>query len=81
MGYPISGEILETVVDSRDSRSGGLHFCVNDAVLVHVVRPAENAPILLYRCPFEDVIFCTPAATEGALYLRSDRHYWGIGKS
>ncbi len=61
--------------------AGGLLFCVNEDGIVHVVRPAENDPVLVNRCPFEETILCTPAATDGALYLRSDRHFWKIGKS
>ena len=61
--------------------AGGLLFCVNEDGIVHVVRPAENGPVLVGSCPFEETILCTPAATDGALYLRSDRHFWKIGKS
>ncbi len=60
--------------------AGGLLFCVNEDGIVHVLRPAENDPVLVHRCPFEETILCTPAATDGALYLRSDRHFWKIGK-
>jgi outer membrane protein assembly factor BamB len=61
--------------------AGGLLFCVNEEGIVHVVRPAENDPVLVESCLFEETILCTPAATDGALYLRSDRHFWKIGKS
>ncbi len=60
--------------------AGGLLFCVNEDGIVHVVRLAENHPVLVDSCPFEETILCTPAATDGALYLRSDRHFWKIGK-
>jgi hypothetical protein len=60
--------------------AGGLLFCVNEEGIVHVVRPAENGPVLVEGCPFDETILCTPAATDGALYLRSDRHLWKIGK-
>jgi outer membrane protein assembly factor BamB len=60
--------------------AGGLLFCVNEDGIVHVVRPAENDPVLVESCPFEESILCTPAATDGALYLRSDRHFWKVGK-
>jgi outer membrane protein assembly factor BamB len=61
--------------------AGGLVFCVNEDGIVHVVRPGPNDPVLVDSCPFEETILCTPAATDGALYLRSDRHFWKIGKS
>jgi hypothetical protein len=61
--------------------AGGLLFCVNEDGIVHVVRPGNNDPVIVDRCPFEEAILCTPAATNGALYLRSDRHFWKIGKS
>jgi hypothetical protein len=60
--------------------AGALLFCVNEDGIVHVVRPAENHPVLVDSCPFDETILCTPAATNGALYLRSDRHFWKIGK-
>jgi outer membrane protein assembly factor BamB len=60
--------------------AGGLLFCVNEDGIVHVVRPAENDPVLVESCPFEETILCTPAATDEALYLRSDRHFWKVGK-
>ena len=60
--------------------AGGLLFCVNEDGVVHVVRPGEKAPVLVHRCPFEETILCTPAATDGAFYLRSDKHFWKIGK-
>jgi outer membrane protein assembly factor BamB len=60
--------------------AGGLLFCVNEDGIVHVVRPTENDPELVDSCAFEEPILCTPAATDGALYLRSDRYFWKIGK-
>ncbi len=61
--------------------AGGLLFCVNEDGIVYVVRHAKNDPVIVNRCPFEEAILCTPAATDGALFLRSDRHFWKIGKS
>jgi outer membrane protein assembly factor BamB len=61
--------------------AGGLIFCVNEDGLVHVVRPSEADPELVETCPFEETILCTPAATGGALYLRSDKTFWKVGKS
>jgi outer membrane protein assembly factor BamB len=60
--------------------AGGLLFCVNEKGTVHVVRLADNPPVLVDSCPFDETILCTPAATDAALYLRSDRHCWKIGK-
>src|SRR5262249_20747846 len=58
--------------------AGGLLFCVNEDGVVQVVRPTENDPVLVDSCPFEETILCTPAATDGAFYMRSDRHFWKI---
>ncbi|QVL31709.1 PQQ-binding-like beta-propeller repeat protein [Telmatocola sphagniphila] len=60
--------------------AGGLLFCVNEDGLVHVVRPGEEDPVLVDSYPFEETILSTPAATGGALYLRSDKHFWKVGK-
>jgi outer membrane protein assembly factor BamB len=61
--------------------AGGLLFCINEDGIVHVLRPVENDPVLVDSFPFEETILCTPAATDGALYLRSDSYFWKIGKS
>lgn len=60
--------------------AGGLLFCVNEDGIVHVLRPSESDPVLVASCPFEETILCTPAATDGAFFLRSDKHFWKIGK-
>jgi outer membrane protein assembly factor BamB len=61
--------------------AGGLLFCVNEDGVVHVIRPGDNDPALVESCPFKETILCTPAATDGAFYMRSDKHFWKIGKS
>jgi hypothetical protein len=81
-----TGEVLSQLrlkgnFSSSPVSAGGLLFCVNEDGIVHVVRPGKTDPELVHRCPFEETILSTPAATEGALYLRSDKHFWKIGKN
>lgn len=60
--------------------AGGLLFAVNEDGVVQVVRPSESDPVLVNSCPFGETILCTPAAIDGTFYLRSDKHFWKIGK-
>jgi outer membrane protein assembly factor BamB len=74
VGEAKTGNVLSQVrlkgnYSSSPVVAGGLLFCVN-----------EDGIVLVASCPFEETILCTPAATDGALYLRSDKHFWKIGK-
>ena len=85
VGESKTGDVLSQLRLKGDFSSslvlaGGLLFCVSEDGIVHVVRPTEDDRLLVASCPFEETILCTPAATDGALYLRSDRHFWKIGK-
>jgi outer membrane protein assembly factor BamB len=80
-----TGEVLSQLrlkgnFSSSPVVAGGLLFCVNEDGMVHVIRPSESDPVLVNSCPFSETILCTPAATDGAFYLRSDKHFWKIGK-
>jgi outer membrane protein assembly factor BamB len=79
-GDPIGQLRLKGNFSSSLVIAGGLLFCVNEEGLVHVIRIGETDPVLAESCPFDETILCTPAATDGALYLRSDKHFWKIGK-
>ena len=79
------GEVLSQLrlkgnFSSSPVAAGGLLFFVNEDGLVQVVRPSESDPVLVNNCPFAETVLCTPAATDGAFYLRSDKHFWKIGK-
>jgi hypothetical protein len=81
-----TGEVLSQLrlkgnFSSSIVAAGGLIFCVNEDGVVQVVRPSESDPALINSCKFEETILCTPAATDGAFYLRSDKHFWKIGKT
>jgi len=55
-----------------------LHL-VNSDGLVQVVRPGEKGEIVA-RAEMGESIQGTPAAADGAIYVRSDKHLWKIAK-
>lgn len=61
--------------------AGGLLYCFNENGLAHVVRPGGKEGTLMESSDLKETILCTPAIVGGALYVRSDRHLWKIGKS
>ena len=60
--------------------AGGVLYCINEAGLVQIAKPAEKEPVLVASFPLGESILCTPAIADGALYVRSDKHLWKIGK-
>jgi outer membrane protein assembly factor BamB len=59
---------------------GGVLYCVNEDGLVQVVRPSDKDGKLINSSSFKEIILCTPAVANGALYLRSDQHLWKIAE-
>ena len=58
----------------------GKIYCVNEDGVASVVR-VEGEPRLISTIEMGEGILASPAIGDGALYLRSDRHLWAIGKS
>jgi outer membrane protein assembly factor BamB len=60
--------------------AGGLLFCFNEDGTAFVIKPGEPEPTLVHEGPLEESILCTPAVSNGALYVRSDKHVWKLAK-
>lgn len=58
--------------------NGHLYFFNEDGVAL-VVKTGEKGEIVS-NYDLKEVILCTPAVAEGALYIRSDKHLWKIAK-
>jgi outer membrane protein assembly factor BamB len=59
--------------------NGHLYF-FNEEGVVLVVKAAESAGEIVAHHSFGETILATPAIADGALYIRSDKHLWKIGK-
>jgi len=57
--------------------AGGLIYTVNEEGVVLVVKPGEKGEIV-GESELGEEILGTPAISEGALYVRSDKHLWKI---
>ncbi len=57
---------------------GHLYFFNEDGVAI-VAKGGETGEIVASH-DFADMILCTPAIADGALFVRSDKHLWKVGK-
>jgi len=72
---------LKGMFSSSLVATGGLLYCFNEEGLAHIVRPGDKDDTLVATVPLGETILCTPAIANGAIYVRSDKHLWKIGKS
>jgi outer membrane protein assembly factor BamB len=72
---------LQGAFSSSLVAAGGRLYCINEEGSVHVIRPGPQDPVSLAKGALAETILATPAISEGALYIRSDKHLWKIGKS
>jgi outer membrane protein assembly factor BamB len=56
----------------------GKMYLFSEKGLAQVVDLTGKKGKLLHSAEFVDTILCTPAAANGALYVRSDEHLWKI---
>jgi outer membrane protein assembly factor BamB len=56
--------------------NGHLYFFNEDGVAI-VVKAGDKGEIVSSH-DFKETILCTPAAADGALFIRSDKHLWKI---
>jgi len=61
--------------------SGGRLYCFNEQGVAHVIKLDGKEPAIETTANLQEAILCTPAIANGALYVRSDKHLWKIGKS
>jgi outer membrane protein assembly factor BamB len=72
---------LKGAFSSSPVAAGGCLYCFNEDGLAYVIRPGSKDPVVLASGAFKETILATPAIDAGALYIRSDKHLWKLGKS
>lgn len=60
--------------------SNGHLFFFNERGMVSVVKPGREKAELVSELDLADTILCSPAAADGALYIRSDASLWKFEK-
>ena len=55
-------------------------YCVNEEGLVQVIALKPDAGEVAHTHSLGETVLCTPAVSDGAIYIRSDGHLWKIGK-
>jgi outer membrane protein assembly factor BamB len=56
--------------------AAGLLYCVNEAGVVHVVRPNDKDGEVVSRNDLGETTLATPGIADGALYVRTEKHLW-----
>lgn len=84
-GDPATGEPrwqlrLQGPFTSTPVAANGHLYFVNEAGLAQVVKPGKESGEVVSTHDFAEVILCSPAAANGALYVRSDGHLWKIAR-
>ncbi len=69
---------LEGPFSSTPVAAGGHLYFFNEKGLGQVVKPGEKDGELISSHDFGEMILCTPAIADNALYVRSDKHLWKI---
>jgi outer membrane protein assembly factor BamB len=72
---------LEGPISSTPVAAGGHLYFFNEKGLGQVVKIGEESGELVSSHDFGEMILCTPAIADDALYVRSDQHLWKIAKT
>jgi outer membrane protein assembly factor BamB len=67
------------VFTSSPVAAGGYLYLFNEDGVALVVQGGEAGQIVASH-DFGEIILCTPAIADGALYVRSDKHLWKVGR-
>ena len=67
------------VFTSTPVAAGGHLYIFNEDGVALIVRGGETGEIVASH-EFGEIILCTPAIADGALYVRSDKHLWKVGR-
>ena len=67
------------VFTSTPVAAGGHLYIFNEDGVALVVKAGETGEIVASH-EFGEIILCTPAIADGALYVRSDKHLWKVGR-
>ncbi len=58
--------------------AGGLLYFFNEAGMAHVVKPGDDSGEIISSNDLGEMFLCTPAISNGAIYVRSDTTLWKI---
>ncbi len=53
-------------------------YCFNESGLGQVIEANKSEGKVLHTIALDETILCTPAISNGALYIRSDNHLWKL---
>ena len=60
--------------------ANGHIYAFNEKGLAYVIKPDEPKGVIVSQMDLGQTILCTPAITEGGLFVRSDTSLWKIAK-
>ncbi|MFN0196272.1 MAG: PQQ-binding-like beta-propeller repeat protein [Planctomycetaceae bacterium] len=60
--------------------AGGHIYLFNEMGLAYVVKVGDKEGITVSENDLQETILCTPSASNGGLYVRSDKHLWKIAQ-
>lgn len=60
--------------------AGGLLYCVNEGGQAQVVRPDDKDGEVVARGELGETVLGTPALTDGAIFLRGEKHLWKMAQ-
>jgi outer membrane protein assembly factor BamB len=61
--------------------AGGMLYTVNEAGVMQVVKPNDADGEIVSRTELGETVLATPAVSNNAMYVRSDRYLWKIAES
>ena len=82
---PVSGDVLKTLRKGGNTYSSpiGVHdkvYFFDDTGLCTVIRNSADYEVLAKNA-LEELVQTTPAISDGAMYVRGERHLWKIEKT
>lgn len=71
---------LRGAFSSTPIAAGGHLYLFNEGGMAFVVRPEREQGTIVSELDLSETILCSPAAADGALYVRSDEHLFKLVK-
>ena len=78
-GVSVRSSIQRTAQGSFSSSAVGAGdhlYCFNEDGLGQVIALEEDAGEIIHTHSLGETVLCTPAISDGAIYVRSDGHLW-----
>jgi outer membrane protein assembly factor BamB len=61
--------------------AGGRIYCFSEEGVCQVVQPGDGEGTVVGTSELGESVLCTPAISDGGLFVRSDKHLWKIAKT